>query len=109
MAEPSNQLNTPVAHDLAGTTVGRFIIRNRLGAGGMGQVYAAEDTTLKRRVAIKRMTPRLRSDPGDLKRFLKEAQRASALSILSFALPAAVVCHCIFDGSSAPPQARGLM
>ena len=80
MAEPSNQLNTPIAHDLAGTTVGRFIIRNRLGAGGMGQVYAAEDTTLKRRVAIKRMTPRLRSDPGDLKRFLKEAQRASALN-----------------------------
>ena len=81
MAEPSDQLKTPrVAHDLAGTTVGRFMIRNRLGAGGMGQVYAAEDTTLKRRVAIKRMVPQPRSDPGDLKRFLKEAQRASALN-----------------------------
>ena len=80
MAEPSNQPNTPIAHDLAGTTVGRFMIRNRLGAGGMGQVYAAEDTILKRRIAIKRMTPRLRSDPADLKRFLKEAQRASALN-----------------------------
>ena len=87
MAEPSDQLKTPpvvktppVAHDLAGTTVGRFMIRKQLGAGGMGQVYAAEDTTLKRRVAIKRMTPQLRSDPDDLKRFLKEAQRASALN-----------------------------
>ena len=81
MAEPSDQLKTPpLGHDMAGTTVGRFLIRNRLGAGGMGQVYAAEDTTLKRRVAIKRMAPQLRSDPGDLKRFLKEAQRASALN-----------------------------
>jgi eukaryotic-like serine/threonine-protein kinase len=81
MAEPSDQLKTPpVAHDLAGTTVGRFLIRNRLGAGGMGQVYAAEDTTLKRRVAIKCMAPQLRSDPRDLKLFLKEAQRASALN-----------------------------
>jgi hypothetical protein len=81
MAEPSDQLKTPpVAHDLAGTTVGRFMIRNRVGAGGMGQVYAAEDTTLKRRVAIKRMAPQLHSDPRDLQRFLKEAQRASALN-----------------------------
>lgn len=46
----------------------------------MGQVYAAEDTTLKRRVAIKRMAPQPHSDPRDLKRFLKEAQRASALN-----------------------------
>ncbi len=81
MAEPSDQLKTPpTAHDLTGTTVGRFTIRNRLGEGGMGQVYAAEDTTLKRRVAIKRMAPQLRSDPRDLKLFLKEAQRASALN-----------------------------
>jgi serine/threonine protein kinase/tetratricopeptide (TPR) repeat protein len=81
MAEPSDQLKTPpVAHDLTGMTVGRFMIRNRIGAGGMGQVYAAEDATLKRRVAIKRMAPQLHSDPRDLKRFLKEAQRASALN-----------------------------
>ena len=80
MAEPSNQLKTQPVHDLTGATVGRFVIGNRVGAGGMGQVYAAEDTTLKRRVAIKRMAPRLRSDPDDLKRFLKEAQRASALN-----------------------------
>ena len=81
MAESSDQLKTPLAaHDLAGTAVGRFMIRNRVGAGGMGQVYLAEDTTLKRRVAIKRMAPQPQSDPGDLKRFLKEAQRASALN-----------------------------
>ena len=49
------------ADALAGTTVGRFAISKRLGAGGMGQVYGAEDTTLKRHVAIKRMAPHANS------------------------------------------------
>jgi serine/threonine-protein kinase len=65
---------------LAGTTVGRFAISRRLGAGGMGQVYSAEDTTLKRSVAIKRMAPDPSSTMADRKRLLKEAQRASALN-----------------------------
>src|ERR1039458_5997785 len=65
---------------LAGTTVGRFAISRRLGAGGMGQVYGAEDTTLKRFVAIKRMAPQSDSTAADRKRLLKEAQRASALN-----------------------------
>ncbi len=82
------QIKTPppaVAADsaadaLAGTTVGRFAISKRLGAGGMGQVYGAEDTTLKRFVAIKRMAPQANSTDADRKRLLKEAQRASALN-----------------------------
>jgi len=68
------------ADALSGTTVGRFAISRRLGAGGMGQVYGAEDTTLKRFVAIKRMAPHADSDAADRKRLLKEAQRASALN-----------------------------
>ncbi|HWW15596.1 MAG TPA: protein kinase [Candidatus Dormibacteraeota bacterium] len=70
----------PAADALAGTTVGRFAISKRLGAGGMGQVYGAEDTTLKRFVAIKRMAPQANSSDADRKRLLKEAQRASALN-----------------------------
>jgi tetratricopeptide (TPR) repeat protein/predicted Ser/Thr protein kinase len=70
----------PVADALAGTTVGRFTISKRLGAGGIGQVYFAEDTTLKRFVAIKRMAPQANSTEADRKRLLKEAQRASALN-----------------------------
>jgi tetratricopeptide (TPR) repeat protein/TolB-like protein/predicted Ser/Thr protein kinase len=84
----SEQVKTPpsptaadtVANALIGTTVGRFAISGRLGAGGMGQVYGAEDPTLKRHVAIKRMSPHAQSTDADRKRLLKEAQRASALN-----------------------------
>ncbi|HEX3155679.1 MAG TPA: protein kinase, partial [Candidatus Angelobacter sp.] len=65
---------------LTGKVVGRFLIGNPLGAGGMGQVYLAEDTTLQRVVAIKRVAPGLQENDRDRKRLLKEAQRASALN-----------------------------
>jgi serine/threonine protein kinase/tetratricopeptide (TPR) repeat protein len=84
----TDQIKTPppaadadaAADALAGTTIGRFAISQRLGAGGMGQVYGAEDTTLRRKVAIKRMAPHAKSSEADRKRLLKEAQRASALN-----------------------------
>ncbi len=83
-----DQIKTPppaadadaAADALAGTAIGRFAVSRRLGAGGMGQVYGAEDTTLKRSVAIKRMAPQANSSEADRKRLLKEAQRASALN-----------------------------
>jgi serine/threonine protein kinase/tetratricopeptide (TPR) repeat protein len=65
---------------LTGTVAGRFVILKLLGAGGMGQVYQAQDTKLKRVVAIKRMAPRLQQDEHDRRRFLREAQQASALN-----------------------------
>ncbi|MFQ5694650.1 MAG: protein kinase [Terriglobia bacterium] len=65
--------------DLSGTTVGRFAIQARLG-GGMGEVYRAEDTKLKRTVALKRLAPRYRDDQQFRRRFLQEGQRASALN-----------------------------
>src|SRR3990172_7662492 len=69
----------PVA-DLTGTTVGRFAVRARLGAGGMGEVYRADDTKLKRPGALKRMARRLCADEVYPHRFLNEAKRASSLS-----------------------------
>ncbi len=80
MAEPSEPRRAPVVPDLTGTTVGRFVVRAKLGEGGMGQVYRAEDTRLKRSVALKRISPYLRNDEHYRRRFLREAERASALS-----------------------------
>ncbi|MGA2334296.1 MAG: serine/threonine-protein kinase [Terriglobales bacterium] len=81
MPDPGDRLKTPpVVNDLAGCRVGRFLLQDRIGAGGMGHVYRAQDTILKRVVAIKRMAPRLQFDERDHERFLKEAQRASALN-----------------------------
>src|SRR5947199_9748880 len=65
---------------LSGTVVGRFRILERLGRGGMGEVYRAEDTKLKRTVALKRLAPALRADSVYRRRFQEEAERASRFS-----------------------------
>jgi tetratricopeptide (TPR) repeat protein/tRNA A-37 threonylcarbamoyl transferase component Bud32 len=82
MAEPRTEKteSDPEAQSLTGSTVGRFAVQARLGSGGMGEVYQAEDTKLKRRVALKRLAPKLRGDAQYRQRFWKEAERASALT-----------------------------
>lgn len=77
---PASKSVSAGVQDLTGTTVGRFVVRQRLGAGGMGEVYRADDPRLKRPVALKRVVPSLSSDPGYRRRFLKEAERASSLT-----------------------------
>ena len=66
--------------DLTGTTIGRFAIRTRLGGGGMGEVYRAEDTKLKRPVALKRVTPAHGNREHFRRRFLREAECASRIN-----------------------------
>jgi serine/threonine protein kinase/lipoprotein NlpI len=58
----------------AGQLVGSFKIRNRLGSGGMGEVYLAEETQLGRVVALKFLSPRLTGDQWAKRQFIKEAQ-----------------------------------
>jgi serine/threonine protein kinase len=65
--------------DVIGTVVSHFQILDRIGGGGMGVVYRAEDMSLKRIVALKFLMPDMLRDPSAKKRFLKEAQAASAL------------------------------
>ncbi|HYT91301.1 MAG TPA: protein kinase [Gemmataceae bacterium] len=59
--------------------IGAYRILEVLGTGGMGVVYQAEDTVLKRTVALKVMTPQAAARPAARERFLREAQAAAAL------------------------------
>jgi serine/threonine protein kinase/dipeptidyl aminopeptidase/acylaminoacyl peptidase len=64
----------------AGTKLGRYEIRSKIGEGGMGEVYRARDEKLNRDVAIKVLPVTLSQDPDRLLRFEQEAQAAGALN-----------------------------
>src|SRR6266700_5204886 len=63
-----------------GARLGRYEIRSQLGAGGMGEVYLAEDTQLRRPVALKILPTEIASNKDRMRRFIQEAQAAAALN-----------------------------
>jgi len=64
----------------AGTRLGRYEIRSKIGEGGMGEVYLAQDTKLDRKVALKILPAEVAAHPDRMKRFVQEAKTASALN-----------------------------
>ena len=69
-----NQLLSP------GMRLGRYIVEDLIGSGGMGAVYRATDTSLGRAVALKVLPPEVSADPGRLERFRREARALAALN-----------------------------
>src|SRR6516165_1924416 len=63
-----------------GTRLGAYEVIAALGAGGMGEVYRARDTRLRRDVALKVLPPEVTREPGRLERFDREARAIAALN-----------------------------
>ncbi|MEM1029783.1 MAG: protein kinase, partial [Myxococcota bacterium] len=66
--------------DRSGERLGHFALQGCLGRGGMGEVYAALDQKLGRRVAVKLLRPDVMSDPQRRRRFMQEARAAAAIT-----------------------------
>ena len=64
---------------MTGQTISHYRVLSKLGEGGMGVVYKAEDTRLQRTVALKLLAPHLASDPEQKTRFLREGQAAASI------------------------------
>src|SRR5436189_5035029 len=73
---PLQQTASPEA-DWTGQVLGEFRLLHRIGRGGMGQVYLAEQTSLKRKVALKLLHPELAGNERSLLRFKAEAENVA--------------------------------
>ena len=94
---------------MIGSTISHYKILQKLGEGGMGVVYKAQDTKLLRPVALKFLSPELTRDPDAKKRFVREARAASGLDHPNIAIVHDVdetpdghsfICMAYYDGQT---------
>src|SRR5262245_66508803 len=74
----SNAMNEPSL--TANAIISHYRILSRIGAGGMGEVYLAQDTKLGRNVALKILPAAVAANPERIRRFIQEAKAAAALN-----------------------------
>ncbi len=75
----ARELARDQADSMVGRQIGSYRVGSLIGAGGMGEVYLAQDQTLDRKVALKFLPEKMRQDEIARKRFLREAKSAAAL------------------------------
>jgi len=80
MAAPGNLKHPERSMLSPSTRLGRYEVRSKIGEGGMGEVYLAEDTQLRRRVALKILPVEVAAREDRMRRFIQEAQAAAALN-----------------------------
>jgi serine/threonine protein kinase len=85
------------SHTLVGKSIGPYQIRSLAAVGGMGEVYIAEDTKLKRKVAVKLLPKQYTQDPDRVRRFEQEARAIAALNH-----PNIITIHEIGDADGTP-------
>src|SRR5256884_3194163 len=88
---------------IEGTRLGRYAIRSKIGEGGMGEVYLAQDTKLDRKVALKILPADVTARPDRMKRLVQEAKAASALNH-----PNIITIHEIDEWGSSPIVREGV-
>jgi serine/threonine protein kinase/DNA-binding winged helix-turn-helix (wHTH) protein/class 3 adenylate cyclase len=80
LVERVRETGSRIRNISTGMNLGHYEILERIGAGGMGEVYLARDRNLDRKVALKLLAGRFKQDERSLKRFLREARAVSALN-----------------------------
>ncbi len=76
---PTRGTSQPASEDLSGRRLGDYQLLQRIGSGGMADVYLARQESLQRRVAFKVLKPSLAADDAYVRRFHNEARSAAAL------------------------------